>query len=99
MGVSEQTGGEQRQKPAQSGTGCGPVHMIRVKGQGATPTGQMGGTETIIKHGWLANIESGPTVRSREVVQKVAVFQSPPSANSFCRYRNPPTTFPVASRQ
>lgn len=99
MGVFEQMWEGQRQKPVQSGTGCGPVHMIMVKGQGATPTGQMGGTEIISKDGWLANIASEPTVRSREVMQRVAVSHSPPSANMFLRYRNPPAPSPVATRQ
>ena len=43
-----------------------PAGITAVKGQGATPTGQIGRAETAIGPGWLAHIEAESRYRVRE---------------------------------
>lgn len=90
-------------KGEQSGVGgiqrcscrCGLVLTVVIaeKDQNAAHSGQTTSTETAIRPGWLAHIEPEPKVRSRELMQKVAVFYNLPSPDKgFHRGRNTPTS-------
>lgn len=54
----------------QSCAHCGLSGHDISEGLGCNPTGQTGETETAIRPGWLAQLESGPWVKGREMEQK-----------------------------
>lgn len=59
------------------------ANVIAVKGQGATPTGEIGGSETGMEPGWQAYIEAEPRVRGREVMHRVTACHKLPSPKKF----------------